>query len=53
MNVSTPQVSHGCGSTACKHRASPDFPLLDAPLSTINRIDMAAAYERSQQRQPN
>jgi hypothetical protein len=53
VRLSVPKVSHGCGNTACRHRASPDFPLLDPPLSTINLVDMAAAYGRFGQRQSN
>ena len=34
-SVSTPRVSHGSGSTACRHRAIPDFPELEPPLRTI------------------
>lgn len=32
---STPNVSQAPGSTACRHRAIPDLPELDPPLSTI------------------
>jgi hypothetical protein len=35
IRVSTPKASHGSGRIACRHRAMPDFPELDAPLSTI------------------
>jgi hypothetical protein len=34
-SVSTPNDSQGSGSTACRHRAIPDFPELDPPLRTI------------------
>jgi len=33
--LSVPKASHGPGRTACRHRAMPDFPELDPPLSTI------------------
>jgi len=35
ISVSTPKASHGPGRTACRHRAMPDFPELEPPLSTI------------------
>ena len=35
ISVSTPKASHGSGRTACKHRAIPDLPELEPPLSTI------------------
>ncbi len=35
ISVSTPKASHGSGSTACRHRAIPDFPELEPPLRTI------------------
>jgi hypothetical protein len=34
-SMSTACTSHGSGRTACRHRAMPDFPELDPPLSTI------------------
>jgi hypothetical protein len=33
--LSVPKASHGSGRTACRHRAIPDLPELDPPLSTI------------------
>ena len=35
ISVSTPKTSHGSGRTACRHRAIPDLPELEPPLSTI------------------
>ena len=35
INVSTPIASHASGNSACRHRAIPDLPELDPPLSTI------------------
>jgi len=33
--------SHGSGRTACRHRAIPDFPELEPPLSTITCVATA------------
>lgn len=38
ISVSTPKASQGSGRTACRHRAIPDFPELEPPLSTIIRV---------------
>jgi hypothetical protein len=35
VSVSVPKASQGSGSTACKHRAIPDFPELEPPLRMI------------------
>jgi hypothetical protein len=44
ISVSVPRASHGSGRTACKHRAIPDFPELEPPLSTITRTVTAPRY---------
>jgi hypothetical protein len=35
IRLSAPKASHGSGRIACRHRAIPDLPELDPPLSTI------------------
>jgi hypothetical protein len=34
-SVSVPNASQGSGKIACRHRAIPDLPELEPPLSTI------------------
>ena len=35
IRSSVPKASQGSGKIACRHRAIPDFPELEPPLSTI------------------